>query len=176
MSFKWWHDRHPLKCVIIMSDLEKLSFHHSKHGTNYWEKLSSQGLTPMGTASLLGNCLSVPGKGIGVWENSYRLGEGGCEEIPWGKTQRWECGDTNILISGSRTGAQTKDSGSLAVERDSFQREGIPGPWHFQQALVSCCFLLTEATGCSWNTLTSVAWAKHSFCKVWLSCTYIASI
>lgn len=49
-----------------MSDLEKLSFHHSKHGTNYWEKLSSQGLTPMGTASLLGNCLSVPGKGIGV--------------------------------------------------------------------------------------------------------------
>lgn len=52
-----------------MSDLENLSFHHTKCGTNYWEKLCSQGLTSMGTPSLLGNGLpSVPGRGksIGV--------------------------------------------------------------------------------------------------------------
>lgn len=48
-----------------MSDLEKLSFHHSKHGTNYWEKLSSQGLTPMGTASLLGTASVCQEKALG---------------------------------------------------------------------------------------------------------------
>lgn len=41
-----------------MSDLENLSFQHTKYGTNYWKKLRSQGLTHMGTASLHGNGLA----------------------------------------------------------------------------------------------------------------------
>jgi len=50
-----------------MSDLENLSFHHTKHGTNYWKKLRSQGLTHMGTASLRGNGLAgVPGRGKAI--------------------------------------------------------------------------------------------------------------
>lgn len=76
-----------------MSDLENLSFHHTKCGTNYWKKLRSQGLTHMDIASLCGNGLaSVPGRGeaIRVWKKvtlpdlvSVFVGK-----VPRGKTQR----------------------------------------------------------------------------------------
>lgn len=73
---------------------------------------------------------------------------------------------TNFFISRSRTGAQAKGSGSMAVERDVFQREGIPSLWHFQQALVSRSLLLAKATAAAEILSQVVAWKKHSFCKV----------
>lgn len=73
---------------------------------------------------------------------------------------------TNFFISRSRTGAQAKGSGSMAVERDLFQREGIPSLWHFQQALVSRSLLLAKATAAAEILSQVVAWAKHSFCEV----------
>lgn len=76
-----------------MSDLENLSFHRTKCGTNYWKKLRSQGLTHMGTASLCGNGLaSVPGRGKALWvwkevtvPDLVSVFDG---KVPWGKTQR----------------------------------------------------------------------------------------
>lgn len=76
-----------------MSDLENLSFHRTKCGTNYRKKLRSQGLTHMGTASLPGNRLaSVSGRGeaIRAWKEVTLpdLVSGFVGKVPWGKTQR----------------------------------------------------------------------------------------
>lgn len=78
-----------------MSDLENLSFHRAECGTNYREKLSSPGLTHVGTASPCRNGLAgAPGRGkaIRVW-HEVTLPDfinGFVGKVPWGKKTRDE--------------------------------------------------------------------------------------